>query len=383
MRRRKLRLVKGGRNGFVKDRLYEKEEEAIIILPIRKGQKDAEWMMSELSSLCRSADLVVAHKSIQCIERVDSRTLVGRGKVKEITEIAHSKGIDLVVFGTSLTPSQQRNIALDTGLRVIDRNQLILGIFAKHARSRDGKIQIELAQLRYNLPRLSEKDDSLSRLTGGIGAIGPGETKLEMERRRARERIRFLEAKIEKLSEERAARRKRRLESNIPMVALVGYTNAGKSTIFNTLTKASVPAQDKMFATLDPTIRRVRLEDGSFILLCDTVGFIRDLPRELTGAFRATIEEVSTASGFILVVDSTDPHIYEQVLAVKKILGEMGFLDRPMVTAISKIDLVKDESFVKMQSINLNGIPVCGYDRESLVGVLRIIRDMIENHKKS
>jgi len=283
------------------------------------------------------------------------------------------KGVDLLVFGRPLTPSQQRSIAQVTEVRVIDRNQLILDIFARHARSPEGRLQVELAQLRYNLPRLSEKDDALSRLTGGIGAQGPGETRLEMERRRARDRIRLLEKRLEELAGRRHETRRRRQEARVPLVALVGYTNAGKSTLFNTLTGASVPAEDRLFATLDPTVRRTWLEEGSEVLLADTVGFIRDLPAELEGAFRATLEEVREARALLLVADVADPHLEEQVASVRRILREWELDRRPVLLLLNQADRVRDPDRLQQLAEDLGGIPCCAKDARTLEPVRRRI----------
>ncbi len=358
------------------DRLREgfgaAKDAALLVVPVL-GRQDVQWEVEELNALCRTADLAVAGVVLQRLARVDPRTVIGPGKVREVTMVGLQKGVDLLVFGTTLTPSQQRNLARETGVRVIDRNQLILDIFARHARTIEGRLQVELAQLRYNLPRLSEKDDSMSRLTGGIGALGPGETKLEMERRRARDRIHTLEQRLRAVSAERAGRRRLRTERGVPVVTLVGYTNAGKSTIFNAMTGASVRAEDRLFATLDPTTRRVRYPNRREFLLSDTVGFIRDLPKELVGAFRATLEEVETSDALVLVADASDPHLEEQVRAVRGILGDLGLGDRPTVLALNKTDLVRDRAALADLALATGGIPVCGRDPQSLAPLLDAI----------
>ena len=344
-----------------------RSDAAILVLPVI-GRQDIAWQVEELRALAHTADLAVADVVIQRLDRrrLDPRSLIGRGKLREIAMLGLQKGVDLLVFGTSLSPSQQRNVAQETGVRVIDRNQLILDIFARHARTIEGRLQVELAQLRYNLPRLSEKDDSMSRLTGGIGALGPGETKLEMERRRARDRIHQLEQRLAAVSAERAGRRRLRADRGVPVISLVGYTNAGKSTIFNTITGASVRAEDRLFATLDPTTRRVRHPDHREYLLSDTVGFIRDLPAELVGAFRATIEEVATSDALVLVADASDPHLPEQIRAVRAILSDLGLLDRPTILVLNKIDLLRDAATVEDLAWTHGGIPVCAHRAESL-----------------
>ena len=318
------------------------KDAAILVLPVFDRTRDVEWELLELEALCRTAGLAVVASVVQKRPAPDARFLIGRGKVREVAMLGLYRGADLLVFGAPLTPSQQRSVAKETGLRVIDRNQLILDIFARHAHTVEGRMEVELAQLRYNLPRLSEKDDSMSRLTGGIGALGPGETKLEMERRRARDRIHMLEERLLAIAADRAERRRRRMKQEVPMVALVGYTNAGKSTIFNALTGADVLVEEKLFATLSPTVRR--LQASSDVVLCDTVGFIRDLPEELRGAFGATVEEVSSASLLILVADASDEHLCEQVASTRRILGELDLLDKPMVLALNKADLLQDKA---------------------------------------
>ncbi len=348
------------------------KDAALLVLPV-VGRRDVQWETAELRALARTADLAVAGVVLQRLARVDPRTLIGRGKLREVTMMGLQKGVDLLVFGTTLTPSQQRNLARETGVRVIDRNQLILDIFARHARTIEGRLQVELAQLRYNLPRLSEKDDSMSRLTGGIGALGPGETKLEMERRRARDRIHALEQRLRAVSSERAGRRRLRAERGIPVVTLVGYTNAGKSTIFNAMTGANVRAEDRLFATLDPTTRRVRHPEHREFLLSDTVGFIRDLPAELVGAFRATLEEVETSDALVLVADASDPHLDEQVQAVRRILADLGLAGRPMVLALNKVDLVHDRTALEDQALAFGAVLVCGRDPATLAPLLDAI----------
>jgi len=351
-------------------------EAAILVLPVMAGT-DLEWEVQELRSLCASADLSVTRTVVQRRDRPDPRTLIGRGKLRELADFCVDNGTDLIVFGTALSPSQQRNVARETEVRVIDRNQLILDIFARHARTNEGRLQVELAQLKYNLPRLSEKDDSFSRLAGGIGALGPGETKLETERRRARDRIHVLEGRISKISRQRAGRRKRRMRRDVPMAALVGYTNAGKSTIFNTVTGASVDVADRLFATLDPTTRRVRFPDNRAFLLSDTVGFIRDLPDELVGSFRATLEEVDTADLLILVADASDPHLEEQIASVRGIIRDMGLNDRPSVQVFNKMDRVDDPAMVRDSVLLLDGIAVCGLDPDTLAPLMETIEGLI------
>lgn len=363
-------LRNGSREG------HRAKDAAILVLPA-VGRMDVEWEIGELRSLCLTANLAVADVVVQRRARPDPRTLIGRGKLRELTMLGLQKGADLLVFGTALSPSQQRIVARETGVRVVDRNQLILDIFARHAHSNEGRLQVELAQLKYNLPRLSEKDDAFSRLTGGIGALGPGETKLETERRRARDRIHLLEGRIKVLSSQRAGRRKRRIRRDVPLVALVGYTNAGKSTLFNTVTGASVPTADRLFATLDPTTRRVRFPRRRDFLLSDTVGFIRDLPDELVGSFRATLEEVETADLLVLVTDAADPHLDEQVSSVRRIIRELGLGDKPSVLALNKRDRVADPQELDHKIMLYEGIPVCGLEPWTLDPLVARIQSLL------
>jgi GTP-binding protein HflX len=246
----------------------------------------------------------------------------------------------VLIFDRELSPAQSHGIAASTDLRVLDRTQLILDIFAQHAASRDGKLQVELAQLKYRLPFLSQTDDALSRLTGGIGGRGPGETKLEIGRRRARERVTRLERELEQLSRQRHQLRRRRVSGSEPIVALVGYTNAGKSTLLNALTGANVLAEDKLFATLDPRARRLRLPDGRHVVLTDTVGFIRDMPQDLFTAFRATFDEAADADLLLHVLDISSPEAWEQEQTTEQILEQLELTDKPRLTVLNKADLL-------------------------------------------
>jgi GTP-binding protein HflX len=250
---------------------------------------------------------------------------------------------NMLVFDTDLTPAQARAVSDATELKVLDRTMLILDIFAQHAQSRDGKLQVELAQLKYALPRLQEKNTMMSRLTGGIGGRGPGETKLEVNRRRARDKIHLLEQQIAQLGRRRAERRSLREKSELPVVSIVGYTNAGKSTLLNTLTKGDVLVEDKLFATLDPTSRRLRFPDEREIILTDTVGFIRDLPKDLLAAFRATLEELEQADLLLHVVDAADPAHEAQIAAVERILGELELAAKPRLLVFNKVDKLSAE----------------------------------------
>jgi GTP-binding protein HflX len=294
--------------------------------------------LAELAELARSAGAEVAGSILQMRDAIDPSTVVGKGKLDEIRAETVAQNARLVIFDGNLTPVQQRNLERGLDCRVIDRTQLILDIFARHARSREGQLQVELAQLNYLLPRLAGGTVELSRLGGGIGTRGPGEQKLEVDRRRIRIRARRIAETIETLRRQRALRRQAREAVPLGTAALVGYTNAGKSTLFNLLSRADVLVSPKMFATLDPTVRAVRLPSHRRILLSDTVGFIRDLPKGLLAAFRATLEEVQKASLIVQVTDISNPHHEEQDAEVNKVLNDLGVAERPRLHVFNKID---------------------------------------------
>jgi len=319
-------------------------ERAMLVGVALDGQRGrAEGSMAELRELARTAGVEVLDSVLQMRREPDPRYLVGRGKLEELNLRSMQLGADLLVFDRDLSPSQSRHIAEETSLKVLDRTQLILDIFAQRAQSADGKLQVELAQLRYLLPRLAQSDDSLSRLAGGIGGRGPGETKLEIDRRRVRDRIAHLERRIEHLSRERQVRRGRRERRELPVISIVGYTNAGKSTLLNALTDSKVLAEDVLFATLDPTSRRLRFPEEREVIVTDTVGFIRDLPPDLVTAFRATLEELDDASLLLHVVDASDPAHDDQVEAVEQILGTLGLLSKPRILVWNKADRLEPE----------------------------------------
>jgi GTP-binding protein HflX len=305
-----------------------------------RGGYSAEESLKELVELAQSAGADVVEEILQVRPAPEAATLVGSGKVQEIAAAAASA--DLVVFDHELTPTQQRNLEKAIGIRVLDRTQLILDIFAGRARTREGRLQVELAQLSYLLPRLTGRGVEMSRLGGGIGTRGPGETQLETDRRRISRRIRKLKDDLEKVRAARAIHRKQRQGIPLPSVALVGYTNAGKSTLFNRLTSSEVLADAKMFATLDPTVRAVVLPSRRTILLSDTVGFIRNLPTTLVKAFRATLEEVAEASLILHVVDVSSPHAAAQTSHVLRVLAEIDAGAIPQVLVLNKLDLLPD-----------------------------------------
>jgi GTP-binding protein HflX len=300
----------------------------------------AEESLAELKALAESAGAIVAGEFLQHRDRPDPATLIGRGKLEEIAGAAASSGADLILFDHDLTPSQQRNIENTVHRRVIDRTQLILDIFARHARTREGQLQVELAQLDYMLPRLTGRGVEMSQLGGGIGTRGPGETQLETDRRKIYRRVRHVKQQIENVRRIRAQQRQRRESVPVPTVALVGYTNAGKSTLFNALTQADVVASPRMFATLDPTLRHVMLPSRRKVLLSDTVGFIRSLPHTLVSAFRATLEEVQRASLILHVSDGASPTLAEQDAQVEIVLKELEAQHKPRLHVRNKVDLL-------------------------------------------
>src|SRR5262252_2661100 len=321
--------------------------------------------LAELVELARSAGAEIAGTLFQLRDKADPATLVGRGKLDEILADANASDAELIIFDSDLSPVQQRNIEEHTERRVIDRTQLILDIFARHARSREGQLQVELAQLNYMLPRLTGKGAAMSRLggksggggaggagggAGRIGVRGPGEKKLETDRRRIRDRVRKIQASIDEVRKQRALRREARNAVPLGTVALVGYTNAGKSTLFNALSKAEVLVSSRMFATLDPTVRALRLPSGRRVLLSDTVGFIRDLPKGLITAFRATLEEVQEAAVVLEVSDVSSPHHQELDTEVKKILADLGIVDRPVIRVWNKMDRLSSEEKAALES---------------------------------
>jgi GTP-binding protein HflX len=325
--------------------------------------------LEELAELARSAGAQVAGSIFQMRDKIDPATVIGRGKIDEVKIEAHLHKAPLIVFDRNLTPTQLRNLEKGTECRVIDRTQLILDIFARHARSREGQLQVELAQLNYTLPRLAGSAKELSRLGGGIGTRGPGEQKLETDRRRIRERVAKISRAIEAIRKQRSLRRQTRQAVPLGTVALVGYTNAGKSTLFNSLSRAGVLVSSKMFATLDPTVRAVRLPSNRRVLLSDTVGFIRDLPPGLIAAFRATLEEVQESALLLLVTDISNPHHTEQDAEVGKILKELGVADRPRLHVLNKIDRLSPEEAAAVNG-NYNSSRVSGLTGEGLDALL-------------
>jgi GTP-binding protein HflX len=335
-----------------------------------RSRADAEGSLVELRELARTAGVEVLDATLQLRKDPDPRTFIGAGKLQEL--LLHSMQLmaSMIVFDADLSPSQARHIAEATSLKILDRTQLILDIFAQRAQSADGKLQVELAQLKYLYPRLVGRDDSLSRLAGGIGGRGPGETKLEIDRRRVRDRITALERRIAGLSQDRGVRRKQRNARGLPVLSIVGYTNAGKSTLLNALTRSEVLVEDKLFATLDPTSRRLRFPRDREVIVTDTVGFIRDLPEDLVDAFRATLEELDDADLLLHVVDAADARHEAQIAAVEKILGGLGLDGKQRLLVFNKADRLPPGE-AEAIAHRVDGVAVSARDGDGFPELLR------------
>ena len=322
--------------------MYENEErvEQVVLICVDTGDYDAERSLDELQELAASAGAQVVSRVIQKKESYDPATVLGSGRLQEVAEFVQAHEIDAVIFDNELSPAQQKNVekALDT--KVIDRTTLILDIFAQRARSSEGRLQVELAQLRYRLPRLMGLGTSLSRLGGGIGTRGPGETKLESDRRHIRERITRLETELEQVRKVRATQRQSRMKNSVPVVAIDGYTNAGKSTLLNQLTDAGIPANNRLFDTLDTTSRQLTVSENLDVVLSDTVGFIAKLPHHLVNAFHATLEELEYADLLLHVIDASDPNREEHEAVVDKLIAKLAKPETPVLRCYNKADLV-------------------------------------------
>ena len=330
--------------------MFENKESAekAVLICADTGEYDAESSLVELSELAKTAGAEVVCEIVQKREAPDGATYIGSGKLKELCDFCRSNEVDVIIADGELSPSQQRNIENETDVRVIARTTLILDIFAMRALSGEGKLQVELAQLKYLLPRLGGKGVSMSRLGGGIGTRGPGETKLETDRRHIRRRISSLEAELKELESRRARYRERRKKDGAVTVALVGYTNAGKSTLMNALTNAGVLAENKLFATLDPTARALTLPDGRTVILIDTVGFIRRLPHKLVEAFKSTLDEAVDADVIIDVCDASSPECSEHFKVTEALLEELGCTGKPIITALNKCDVSGDDATIPL-----------------------------------
>lgn len=318
------------------------EEEKALLISVDTGEFDAEVSAAELEELASTAGARVLACMIQKREAPTASSYVGAGRLREISDFCGSNDVDLIIADGELSPVQVRNIEDSTGVRVIDRTTLILDIFAKRARSAEGKIQVELAQLKYSLPRLTGKGTSLSRLGGGIGTRGPGETKLETDKRHIRRRIQYLNESLDKIERRRLAMHRRRQKNGVEAVSIVGYTNVGKSTLMNRLTSAGVLEENKLFATLDPTARKLTLTDGREIMLIDTVGLVRRLPHQLVDAFRSTLEEALWADVILNVCDASNPECNEHIKVTNDLLSSLGCDGKPVINVMNKCDLVPE-----------------------------------------
>jgi len=339
--------------------------ERAILISVNGGKpRQVEESLAELAELARTADVQVLDRVVQRTHRIHPRYLMGEGKLKEVVIRALQQRATMLIFDHDLAPAQVGAIAAITDLKVIDRSQLILDIFARRAHTRDGKVQVELAQLKYILPRLTGRGTAFSRLMGGIGGRGPGETKLEIDRRRTRDRIRRLEKQLQELTRGRRQRRRRRVRAGVPVISIVGYTNAGKSTLLNALTQSSTFTEDLLFATLDTASRRLRFPSDREVIITDTVGFIRQLPKSLLGAFRATLEELEDADLILHLVDLSNPQFESQISAVEKILQDLNLQHLPRLLVFNKIDQVPEEELQPLCR-RFEALPISALQRRS------------------
>ena len=352
---------------------------AILVGLTLRNPREARRSLQELERLADTAGLRVLDVVLQNRDKLDGRYCIGKGKLQELVIRSMHLGAEVLIFDRELAPSQLRNIAETTDLKVLDRTQLILDIFAQHDQSREGKLQVELAQLRYRMPRLAIMPTAMSRLTGGIGGRGPGETKLEINRRRAQERVTRLERQLRKLAKNRALRRKRRKKAELPVVSIVGYTNAGKSTLLNRLTRSDVLVQDQLFATLDPTSRRFRFPEEREIIVTDTVGFIHHLPDTLVQAFRATLEELEEADLLLHVLDASDPDVEKHQEAVEEVLADLSLADRPVLQAWNKADAAVPERVHDLVD-RYGGLAVSALSGEGLERLLDHMERLLFRH---
>jgi GTP-binding protein HflX len=353
------------------------KERALLVSITTAARNKARDSLAELAELCRTGDIDVADTILQQRKFPDPRFLIGRGKLREIAINAMQLGANLLIFDQELNPSQIRSITDQIELRVIDRTQLILDIFAQRAQSREGKLQVELAQLKYMLPRLVTKNTAMSRLTGGIGGRGPGETKLEINRRRAREKINQLEKALQQVQKQRHQQRSKRSQKGLPIISIIGYTNAGKSTLLNTLTHSQVLAESRLFATLDPSSRRLRFPRDVEVIITDTVGFIENLPKDLIVAFRATLEELESADLLLHIIDISNPRHPEQIRSVERILSDLNLNQIPQIRGLNKIDRVPP-TFVDQCIERWNGIALSARDKNTLMPLIEAMTRAVE-----
>jgi GTP-binding protein HflX len=365
-----------------KSRRIDATDKAILLRVENNSLADAEASIAELAQLTATCGVEIFDSLVQYRPQPDPKFMVGRGKLSVIGLRATQIGANMLIFDHELTPAQVRSINDFTGLKILDRTQIILDIFARRAHSREGKIQVELAQLKYLLPRLSHRDTSLSRLAGGIGGVGPGETKLEIDRRRIRERIHRLEKDLKGITKSREQRRGKRAKTGLPVISIVGYTNAGKSTLINTLTKSAVLVEDKLFATLDTKSARLRFPKDTEAIITDTVGFIRDLPEELFSAFRATLDELQEADILLHVIDISDSRFEDQITAVEKILADLEISNKPLIRVFNKADRFANKTLLSTLASRFNAIIISALDKTTLFELLQKIEAMTNVNRR-
>jgi GTP-binding protein HflX len=381
-----LSFIQALEDEFSKKQKYRKieaQEKAILLRMEANPLTGAEESLDELAQLARTCGVEVFDSFVQYRPAPDPKFMIGRGKLSAIGLRATQIGANMLIFDHELTPAQVRSINDFTGLKVLDRTQVILDIFARRAHSSEGKIQVELAQLKYLLPRLTHRDTSFSRLAGGIGGVGPGETKLEIDRRRIRERIHRLEKDLKAIRKSRQQRRGKRQKTGLPVISIVGYTNAGKSTLINTLTKSSVLVEDKLFATLDTKSARLRFPKDTEAIITDTVGFIRNLPEELFAAFRATLDELNEADVLLHLIDVSYGQFENHITAVEKILEELNIKDKPTIRVFNKADRFTNKDLLKTLCQRFDAIAVSALDKNTLFGLLEKIESLLPDGKFS
>ncbi len=352
-------------------------ERALLVSVSSETKRQSEESMAELRELALSGGIDVIGSVIQQKSKADSRLLIGPGKLQDLAIFALQDAATMIIFDQELNPSQIKSITDQIEFKVIDRTQLILDIFAQRAQTREGKVQVELAQLKYMLPRLVVKNTAMSRLTGGIGGRGPGETKLEINRRRARDRITRLEKALLAVRQQRNQQKAKRRKNELPVISIIGYTNAGKSTLLNTLTKSNVVTESRLFATLDPSSRRLRFPRDFEVIITDTVGFIRDLPKDLMAAFRATLEELESADLLLHIIDISNPRFEEQIKSVEKILADLKLHKTPTVRVLNKIDLVDSQTSIRLGR-QLEGTAISAKSKPTLRPLMEKLETLLE-----
>lgn len=359
-------------------KIVGKKDRAFLLNVTTEAREEAEESITELKELALTAGVEILDTIVQRRGKIHHKYIMGKGKLSELVIQAMQTGANLLIFDHELNPSQIRSITDFTDMRVIDRSQLILDIFAQRAKSREGKIQVEMAQLKYLLPRLVTRDDALSRLTGGIGGRGPGETRLEIDRRRVHERIGRLSKELKAVSKQRELRRKRRNRKDIPVISIVGYTNAGKSTLLNCLTKSQFLVEDRLFATLDPASRRIRFPREAEAIITDTVGFIRDLPKDLFEAFRATLEELQDADVIIHLIDINNPNFREHIITVEEVLETLELQNVVTIKVFNKVDLVSPE-YIATQCRIHDALPISAVNPNTLMPLIEALESMLQD----